>query len=345
MGGEACPAELAARLQAPGREVWNTYGPTEATVVACGTILDGTDPVRIGLPLDGWDLAVVDAAGPAGRGGRDRRADHRRRRAGPLPRPGQGRREVRRRCPPSAGTAPTAPATWCATTRPGWSSAAAPTTRSSSAAAASSSARSTASCSGCRASSRAAAAVRSTKSGNQLLVGYLTVDETYDDARRPRAAAGSGCPRRWCRASPSSTACPPVRRARSTATRCPGRSPAHARPRRRSGSPTTQAWIAEIWADVLGAEVTSVRDDFFDFGGGSLTAAQVVGRLRERFPEVAVGDLYAHSRIGAAVGRARGARRHHRRAPTARSSRSPARPRPASSPPWSACARWPRPAG
>nr|WP_316249045.1 AMP-binding protein [Brachybacterium sp. Z12] len=63
MGGEACPPELAARLQAPGREVWNTYGPTEATVVACGAILDGTDPVRIGLPLDGWDLAVVDAAG------------------------------------------------------------------------------------------------------------------------------------------------------------------------------------------------------------------------------------------------------------------------------------------
>lgn len=63
MGGEACPAELGARLQATGREVWNTYGPTEATVVACGALLGGSDPVRIGLPLDGWDLAVVDAEG------------------------------------------------------------------------------------------------------------------------------------------------------------------------------------------------------------------------------------------------------------------------------------------
>ena len=43
--------------------MWNTYGPTEATVVACGCQLDGNGPVSIGLPLDGWDLAVVDAEG------------------------------------------------------------------------------------------------------------------------------------------------------------------------------------------------------------------------------------------------------------------------------------------
>ena len=68
-GGEACPPELAARLAVEGREVWNTYGPTEATVVACAALLDGEPPVRIGLPLDGWDLAVVDAAGlPVPRG-------------------------------------------------------------------------------------------------------------------------------------------------------------------------------------------------------------------------------------------------------------------------------------
>ena len=60
-GGEACPPELAERLVTPEREVWNTYGPTEATVVACGARLDGTAPIRIGLPLDGWDLAVVGA--------------------------------------------------------------------------------------------------------------------------------------------------------------------------------------------------------------------------------------------------------------------------------------------
>ncbi|WP_343947679.1 Pls/PosA family non-ribosomal peptide synthetase [Nonomuraea longicatena] len=62
-GGEACPPELAERLSTPGREVWNTYGPTEATVVACAALLKDGGPVRIGLPLAGWDLAVVDRDG------------------------------------------------------------------------------------------------------------------------------------------------------------------------------------------------------------------------------------------------------------------------------------------
>jgi non-ribosomal peptide synthetase component F len=42
-----------------GREVWNTYGPTEATVVSCAALLSENGPVRIGLPLDGWDRAGV----------------------------------------------------------------------------------------------------------------------------------------------------------------------------------------------------------------------------------------------------------------------------------------------
>ncbi len=63
MGGEACPLEIGVRLARPGRELWNTYGPTEATVVACGAPLTAEGPVRIGLPLDGWDLAVVDQHG------------------------------------------------------------------------------------------------------------------------------------------------------------------------------------------------------------------------------------------------------------------------------------------
>src|ERR1700744_1755682 len=62
-GGEACPPELATRLAVEGREVWNTYGPTEATVVVCAAGLAGVGPVRFGLPLAGWALAVVDGDG------------------------------------------------------------------------------------------------------------------------------------------------------------------------------------------------------------------------------------------------------------------------------------------
>ncbi len=62
-GGEACPLELTQRLVRPGREVWNTYGPTEATVIGSGAILTGDAPIRIGLPVPGWQLAVVDTDG------------------------------------------------------------------------------------------------------------------------------------------------------------------------------------------------------------------------------------------------------------------------------------------
>jgi non-ribosomal peptide synthetase component F len=116
-GGEACPPELAERLAVDGREVWNTYGPTEATVVACAAPLGGTGPVRIGLPLDGWDLAVVDSDGvPVAEGG-----------VGELIIGAWGwpatsiRRRMRRNmppCPPWGGGAPTAPATWSVSSVP-----------------------------------------------------------------------------------------------------------------------------------------------------------------------------------------------------------------------------------
>ncbi|MYR55679.1 AMP-binding protein, partial [Streptomyces sp. SID625] len=63
LGGEACPPGLVDRFAAPDREMWNTYGPTETTVVACAALLAPRRTVRIGLPLRGWRLAVVDAAG------------------------------------------------------------------------------------------------------------------------------------------------------------------------------------------------------------------------------------------------------------------------------------------
>ena len=64
----------------------------------------------------------------------------------------------------------------------------------------------------------------------------------------------------------------------------------------------TAAWVAELWLEVVGAVVTDEGDDFFDLGGGSLTAAQMVSRLRGRYPEVTVADLYENPTVRALAG-------------------------------------------
>ena len=294
LGGEACPPELAARLQSPGREVWNTYGPTEATVVACAAIMDGRTPVRIGLPLAGWDLAVVDEQEqpvPEGASGQliiggvglARYLDPAKDAEKFAPMPSLGWERAYR----SGDLVVNDPAGLIFAGRaddqiklggrrielgevdeqllrlPGVKG--------------------------------AAAAVRKTGSGNQLLVGYLAVDEGYDQdsalallrdrmpaALVPRLAVVDDLPTRTSGKIDRDALPWPL------PTRSTGAS---------KDLTPLQAWIAEIWADVLGAEVTSPKDDFFDLGGGSLTAAQLVGRLRERYPEVAVGDVYQHPRV------------------------------------------------
>jgi non-ribosomal peptide synthetase-like protein len=60
LGGEACPEALVERLARPGRELFNTYGPTEATVSATLAKLQPGSPVTIGMPLANYGLLVVD---------------------------------------------------------------------------------------------------------------------------------------------------------------------------------------------------------------------------------------------------------------------------------------------
>lgn len=295
MGGEACPPELASRLQAPGREVWNTYGPTEATVVACGALLDGSDPVRIGLPLDGWDLAVVDADGlPVAEG-----------ESGELIIGGVGLARYLDAANDAEKYAPFPTLGWDRAYRSG------DIVRNDPA--------------GLVFAGRsddqiklggrrielgeideqllrlpgvisAAAAVRSTRSGNKLLVGYVTV-ESKGTAFDPAAALET------LRHRLPAALVPRLAVLEALPTRTSGKVDRDALawplPKTTSGAALggVHLWIAEIWNEVLGAEVTSPKDDFFDFGGGSLTAAQVVSRLRERYPEIAVGDLYANPTV------------------------------------------------
>ncbi|HSV22597.1 MAG TPA: Pls/PosA family non-ribosomal peptide synthetase [Xanthobacteraceae bacterium] len=60
LGGEACPPELVTRWATPGRRMLNTYGPTEATVVATASECIAGAPVMIGNPLPGYETFVLD---------------------------------------------------------------------------------------------------------------------------------------------------------------------------------------------------------------------------------------------------------------------------------------------
>jgi amino acid adenylation domain-containing protein len=62
LGGDAFSAELVRRTVAavPGVEVWNAYGPTEATANASAGRVEGSEPVTIGRPMPGAALHVLD---------------------------------------------------------------------------------------------------------------------------------------------------------------------------------------------------------------------------------------------------------------------------------------------
>ncbi|MEP9380619.1 Pls/PosA family non-ribosomal peptide synthetase [Aquabacter sp. CN5-332] len=60
LGGEACPPSVKQRWCRPGRTVFNSYGPTEATVVATVDEVTIDGPVTIGVPIPNYTCYVVD---------------------------------------------------------------------------------------------------------------------------------------------------------------------------------------------------------------------------------------------------------------------------------------------
>jgi non-ribosomal peptide synthetase-like protein len=59
LGGEACPDALVARWKTAQRRLFNTYGPTEATVSASIAELQIDEAVTIGVPLPNYGLLVI----------------------------------------------------------------------------------------------------------------------------------------------------------------------------------------------------------------------------------------------------------------------------------------------
>ena len=300
-GGEACPPELAERLAVDGREVWNTYGPTEATVVACAAKLDGRSPISIGLPLPGWDLAVVDKDGapvPFGTVGElviggvglarylDPEKDaekyapmptlewNRAYRSGDLVRlepdglyfQGRADDQVKvggRRI--ELGEVDSA-----LMNLPGVSG--------------------------------GAAAVRRTASGTPLLVGYIASADPAFDVNAARAALSASLP---------AALVPRLVLLDELPTRTSGKVDRNALPWPPPGAGPdddepdlggTMGWLAGLWRDVLGAAIDGPEADFFALGGGSLSAAQLVAALRERYPQLTVAQLMDHPRLGSLAG-------------------------------------------
>ena len=60
LGGEMCPQALVTRWLKPGRRLFNTYGPTEATVSASLAELQLNEPVTIGRPLPNYGMLILD---------------------------------------------------------------------------------------------------------------------------------------------------------------------------------------------------------------------------------------------------------------------------------------------
>jgi non-ribosomal peptide synthetase-like protein len=295
VGGEACPPEIGDRLAGPDREVWNTYGPTEATVVACAARLTAGEPVRIGLPLAGWDLAVVDAAGRHVQPGE----------SGELIIGGVG---LARYLDPAKDAEK-----YAAMPTLGWDRAYRSgdiVTYDEAGLLFMGRADEQIKIGGRRIELgeidnallslpgvvAAAAAIRTTEVGNKILVGYVATDESFD-----LAAA-----RTILRGQMPEALVPRLGRLDSMPTRTSGKIDRDALPWplpsiEAAGAAAelegTSAWLKDIWLDLLGAVVTGPADDFFALGGGSLSAAQLVGRLREQFPEVTVADVYASPSI------------------------------------------------
>ncbi|MEV7415463.1 Pls/PosA family non-ribosomal peptide synthetase [Streptomyces sp. NPDC089919] len=294
-GGEACPPELVERLVTEGREVWNTYGPTEATVVACGSLMTGEGPVRIGLPLAGWELAVVDEAGePVPMGG-----------TGQLVIGGVGLARYLDPVKDAEKYAPLESLGWERAYRSGDIVRAEPEGlvflgrgdeqiklggRRIELGEVDAALQALPGVAG------AAAAVRTARSGNQLLVGYLVVQEGFDrDAAVERLRAGL-----------PAALVPLLAPVDELPTRTSGKVDRNALPwplpeLEQSGPSEqlygTEAWLAEQWTAVLGTPVRGAGDDFFAIGGGSLAAAQLTTRLRTRYPQVSVLDIYQRPKL------------------------------------------------
>ena len=281
VGGEACSQELTDRL-AEGREMWNTYGPTEATVVASAKQLFPGEAVTIGWPLDGWDLAVADDGeliiggvglaryldpekdaekyAPMGDWERAyRTGDHVKLTDNGLAFIGRADDQVKiggRRIELGEVEANVA---------------------------------------ALEGVYNSAVAVQALPSGDKVLVGYVSPNEgTELDVPHMRERLAEVMPAALVPRLHVMDELPIRTSGKVDKKALPWPLPASVDA---VGLTETETWVAEQWVEVLGLDVPGRDADFFELGGSSLAAAALITRLRERVPTIAVRDLYDHPRL------------------------------------------------
>ncbi|GGO64575.1 amino acid adenylation protein [Microbacterium nanhaiense] len=294
-GGEALPPELSNRLIGAEREVWNTYGPTEATVVACAAKMDGTAPIRIGLPLDGWELAVVDADG-------NRVAEGE---VGELIIGGVGLARYLDPAKDAEKYAPMPSLGWSRAYRSG------DLVRLEEAGLVFQGRADDqvkiggrrielgeveAALQNLSAVTAATVAVRHSAGGTPMLVGYVVPSGDAFDRGAARAELAESLP---------APLIPVLAVMDELPVRTSGKVDKAALPwplpdtgEEASTLSGTAAWLAEQWAAVLGIRPHDEKADFFELGGGSLAAAQLVSRIRARAAEFTMADVYDLPRLG-----------------------------------------------
>ncbi|KUF18775.1 non-ribosomal peptide synthetase [Streptomyces silvensis] len=306
VGAEACPAHLVDDW-APGRRMINSYGPTEATIVASwtGPLAAGTGTPTIGGPLPGTRAHVLDAdmrpVPPGGDGelfvGGDGVA------RGYLGRPGltAGRFVADPFGPPGARLYRTGDrARWTAggeleylgrvdrqvkvrgfRIEPGEIEAA------------------LLAHDGVR---EAVVVVREDEPGHRRLVGYVT---PADRERAPGpaellAGAAASLPAHMVPAAVvvlDELPLTPQHKIDRNALPAPVHTPAPGRVLPRT--PEERA-LAAIWQDVLAVGELGVEDDFFDLGGDSILAARTLSRIRDELGvRLLVRDVFTARNIAA----------------------------------------------
>jgi non-ribosomal peptide synthetase-like protein len=292
LGGEVCPPELGWKWAARC-EVWNTYGPTEATVVTTAARIRPGVPVTIGVPLDGWCAAVLDEGGapvPDGMPGElviggvglarylDPVLDAQRYRAEPAlgwarayhtgdmaRRTELGFEFIGRRDSQVKINGRRVDLTEIESELR-----MAPRVRA------------------------AAAAVRTSPAGMPVLAGYFVAD-SEPDFGAIRSHLAKYLPEGVRPVLVPLPRLPLAASGKVDRQALPWPPPDGAAQESFTG---TAAWLAQLWTAQLGVAPRGLDEDFFDLGGSSLAAARLATELRTRFPGVAVADIYIHRTLG-----------------------------------------------